>query len=234
MLDTRTRVQYAVKFCLNIAAFHTEAALYAAAFPHVRKLLSASSHNFGSPTATAGLCTHPWGSGGSACSFTGLEASDKSSGDASLSPLSALMRSAPGPPANIGERRALLVPAKPCMHGQGYRGKDGLCSRGDGGQGWVGAAGDPGMEIRPASPVDTVPAAGEEGMGAFLPALEMVCESAAAGLVDPRGRLLPPCIIMERGESLAEWVRKQEADLFRALTVRPSRISFLRLRARTR
>eukprot|EP00892_Ulva_mutabilis_P001032 jgi/Ulvmu1/1092/UM106_0008.1 len=228
VLDTRTRIQYAVKFCLDLAAFHTEAALYAAAFPHLRKLLSSGSHQFGSPTATAGLCTHPWGSGGSVGSFTGADASDRSSGDASLSPLSALMRSSPGPAANIGERRALLVPAKPyarspvraaVRRGGGGKAQEQPLSTERGALGEIEVAADLGAEIRPALPVAVGGAGAAHALQSFLPPVEAVCESAAAGLMDGRGRPLPPCIVMEKGESLVEWSRRQEADLFRALTI---------------
>lgn len=54
----------------------------------------------------------------------------------------------------------------------------------------------------------------------FLPQVDMVCDSATANLVDPRGRTLPPCIIMEKGESLQDWSNRAEPDLFTALAVR--------------
>ena len=39
-------------------------------------------------------------------------------------------------------------------------------------------------------------------------------------LVDPCGNALPPCIVMERGESLQEWADRAEPDLFTSLSVR--------------
>ena len=53
----------------------------------------------------------------------------------------------------------------------------------------------------------------------FLPHVEAVCDSAEAGLVDPRGHALPPCIVMERGESLQDWVARAEPDRFAAFWV---------------
>ena len=56
--------------------------------------------------------------------------------------------------------------------------------------------------------------------GRFLPHVEAVCDSAEAGLVDPRKEPLPPCIVMERGESLQEWCGRAELDRFTCLAVR--------------
>jgi len=54
----------------------------------------------------------------------------------------------------------------------------------------------------------------------FLPQVEAVCDGAAGGLVDPRGRPLPPCIVMERGESLQDLCNRAEPDIFSILAVR--------------
>ena len=54
----------------------------------------------------------------------------------------------------------------------------------------------------------------------FLPQVEALCDSTAKDLVDPRGRAMPPCIIMEKGESLQDWSNRAEPDLFTALAVR--------------
>eukprot|EP00892_Ulva_mutabilis_P004148 jgi/Ulvmu1/2104/UM125_0008.1 len=53
----------------------------------------------------------------------------------------------------------------------------------------------------------------------FLPQIEAVCDSTVKSLVDPRGRPMPPCIIMEKGESLQDWSNRAEPDLFTALAV---------------
>eukprot|EP00892_Ulva_mutabilis_P006547 jgi/Ulvmu1/4264/UM194_0004.1 len=53
----------------------------------------------------------------------------------------------------------------------------------------------------------------------FLPQVEAVCDEGADGLVDARGRPLPPCIVMEKGESLQDWSNRAEPDLFTALAV---------------
>ena len=58
-------------------------------------------------------------------------------------------------------------------------------------------------------------------MGArFLPHVEAVCDSAATGGVDPNNAPLPPCIVMERGESLQDWSNRAEPDRFTSLSVR--------------
>ena len=50
----------------------------------------------------------------------------------------------------------------------------------------------------------------------FLPKVEAVSDSG----LDARGRLLPPCIVMEKGESLHDWSDRAQPDLFTALSVR--------------
>lgn len=62
---------------------------------------------------------------------------------------------------------------------------------------------------------------GERISGArFLPHVEAVCDSEEAGLCDPKGKPLPPCIVMERGESLQEWSGRAEPDHFTSFAVR--------------
>jgi hypothetical protein len=39
--------------------------------------------------------------------------------------------------------------------------------------------------------------------------------------VDPSGQPLPPCVVMERGESLDIWSARAEPDRAQAFTVRP-------------
>ena len=62
--------------------------------------------------------------------------------------------------------------------------------------------------------VETVKAAAR-----FLPQVEAVCDELASGLEDPRGHPLPPCIVMEKGESLQDWSDRAEPDLFTSLAV---------------
>ena len=56
----------------------------------------------------------------------------------------------------------------------------------------------------------------------FLPQVEAVCDGAAGGLADPTGKPLPPCIVMEKGESLHDWSDRAEPDFFTSLAVRSS------------
>ena len=51
----------------------------------------------------------------------------------------------------------------------------------------------------------------------FLPQVEAVCGDAR----DPAGAPLPPCIVMEKGESLQDWSNRAEPDLFMAVAVWP-------------
>ena len=76
---------------------------------------------------------------------------------------------------------------------------------------------------------DTEASAGVDGKAAtqmpaisarFLPQVEFVCDGSAGDLLDPQGRPLPPCIVMERGESLHDWSDRAEPDIFTALAVR--------------
>eukprot|EP00892_Ulva_mutabilis_P004151 jgi/Ulvmu1/2107/UM125_0011.1 len=55
--------------------------------------------------------------------------------------------------------------------------------------------------------------------GRFLPQVEAVCGEGVSGLVDPNGAPLPPCIVMEKGESLHDWSERAEPDLFASLAV---------------
>ena len=54
----------------------------------------------------------------------------------------------------------------------------------------------------------------------FLPKVEAVCDSLAEGLHDTEGCLLPPCIVMEKGDSLDDWSVRARPDFFTALGVR--------------
>ena len=54
----------------------------------------------------------------------------------------------------------------------------------------------------------------------FLPQVEVVCDGVSGELADPRGRPLPPCIVMEKGESLQDWNESAHPDLFNSLSVR--------------
>jgi hypothetical protein len=57
-------------------------------------------------------------------------------------------------------------------------------------------------------------------LGAVLQ-VEALRDGVKGELVDPCGNAMPPCIVMERGESLQEWASRAEPDPFTALSVRP-------------
>eukprot|EP00892_Ulva_mutabilis_P002845 jgi/Ulvmu1/12561/UM091_0002.1 len=58
-------------------------------------------------------------------------------------------------------------------------------------------------------------------LGPLLPRVHDVYdpEETPARLLDRCGRPLPPCIVMERGESLTEWSRRAKPDVFQAVAV---------------
>ena len=57
-------------------------------------------------------------------------------------------------------------------------------------------------------------------LGKLLPKVEGMYDNKDAMLLDPSGNKLPPCIIMERGESLDEWSRRRKPDMWAAMPVR--------------
>ena len=67
-------------------------------------------------------------------------------------------------------------------------------------------------------------------LGKLLPRVEGMHDNRDGALRDPSGYKLPPCIIMERGESLDEWSRRRKPDMWAAMPVRaplPLRMQFL-------
>ena len=59
----------------------------------------------------------------------------------------------------------------------------------------------------------------------FLPKVSRLCDAQTDGNahVDPAGRPLPPCIVMEAGQSLQDWLdSRRTVDPFSALSVRRS------------
>eukprot|EP00892_Ulva_mutabilis_P005729 jgi/Ulvmu1/3528/UM163_0010.1 len=53
----------------------------------------------------------------------------------------------------------------------------------------------------------------------LLPQVDAAVGIGDARLVDARGRPLPPCIVMEKGESLEDWSERAEPDRFTAIAV---------------
>lgn len=48
-------------------------------------------------------------------------------------------------------------------------------------------------------------------------------EEDPEALVDTLGRPLPPCLVMERGEGLADWSQRAKPDVFQSVAVRCAR-----------
>eukprot|EP00892_Ulva_mutabilis_P000987 jgi/Ulvmu1/1088/UM106_0004.1 len=53
----------------------------------------------------------------------------------------------------------------------------------------------------------------------IAPPVAAICDAGTPGLRDPEGEPLPPCIVMERGESLQDWSERAVPDLFTSLAV---------------
>jgi hypothetical protein len=56
-------------------------------------------------------------------------------------------------------------------------------------------------------------------LGQLLPRLEGMYDNKDGLLTDPNGHKLPPCIVMERGESLDEWSKRRKPDMWAAMPV---------------
>jgi hypothetical protein len=61
---------------------------------------------------------------------------------------------------------------------------------------------------------------GHPALSRLLPQIEDVCSNDDGRLRDSRGCPLPPCIIMERIESLDRWCARARPDAFMKFTVR--------------
>ena len=57
-------------------------------------------------------------------------------------------------------------------------------------------------------------------LGKLLPRVDGMQDNMDGALRDPAGHRLPPCIIMERGESLDEWSCRRKPDMWAAMPVR--------------
>lgn len=56
-------------------------------------------------------------------------------------------------------------------------------------------------------------------LGALLPRHEGLFDNSDSILMDAKGNKLPPCIVMERGESLDEWSKRRKPDMWAAMPV---------------
>jgi len=78
------------------------------------------------------------------------------------------------------------------------------------------AAAGQGMDGQEAVPLSQVGAR-------FLPRVDAVRDGMAEGFYEDRQwKFLPPCIVMEKGESLQDWSERAKPDFFAALAVRNS------------
>jgi hypothetical protein len=63
--------------------------------------------------------------------------------------------------------------------------------------------------------------AGNGFLRQFLLQLRAIVDNKDGSVVDPKGHPLPPCIVMERGESLDIWSERAKPDRMQSFSVRP-------------
>ena len=59
----------------------------------------------------------------------------------------------------------------------------------------------------------------DPAMKESLPTVADMCPNEGGAVVDARGHPLPPCIVMERGESLDEWAIRCEPEITHTIEV---------------
>ena len=215
---------FVVKFFLQQEAFRAEAALYAACFPSLHTQLSAAiisrlprtgapppclhglplQHTVAEPDAASASMRAPWGvvpGGGGGTPDVERGTQQPSTCSRASTECAASLEKDAAPAA--GQRYDQLSGGAPPT-------------------GTVVMHSDE-RSLRKADVFRQMP----DAAARFLPQVEAVCDDA----VDPRGRPLPPCIVMEKGESLQEWSNRAEPDVFASLAVRSlSVVSWLRSR----
>ena len=228
-VDPRDGREFAVKFFLQEKAFRREAALYAACFPSLRRHLSPSllsllsaSTSESSPAYVDQVFSSLGHVGEQA---TACESSKTLS--SSVAPTSVDSRSGRAETAQAeagGDRVRMQSSSAVSIRPQRQR-KD---ATSEPGQRHDTVSTPRGGGDAPEVMAALHTAAGEhlwdtcgsfqpmpDTAAKFLPQVEVVCEDPE----DPLGRPLPPCIVMERGESLQDWSDRAEPDLFTSLAV---------------
>jgi hypothetical protein len=61
----------------------------------------------------------------------------------------------------------------------------------------------------------------------LIPGLKMISSNADGSSCDGFGRPLPPCLVMEKGESLDHWSDRAKPDIFQAVGVRTTLYAFI-------
>lgn len=64
---------------------------------------------------------------------------------------------------------------------------------------------------------------GDKPLGAFLPNMREILDTGSRNFRDPHGHIMPPCIIMEKGESLDFWRERAAPDQPLVYAVRATR-----------
>jgi hypothetical protein len=68
----------------------------------------------------------------------------------------------------------------------------------------------------------------------IVPNISEICDNTDSTAIDPAGYPLPPCIVMEKGESLDVWSARAKPDVFSAVQVGFILSHIVSLRARLR
>eukprot|EP00892_Ulva_mutabilis_P008118 jgi/Ulvmu1/5679/UM024_0026.1 len=241
VVDPKDGREFAVKFFLQEEAFRAEAALYAASFPALRAHLSRGLLALPpNPDAHAALSTPASTSHSTAersatptqpPSFAATSLAAENTTDASLCVASekVVMHSADVSQNNNGSHANTLHDG-PMHDGPVHAGHPGLAGAQRPARSGEVSGHESAVPAVPAVPAvcgtgdrthsggaatgSAVPQS-QQAPAKFLPQVEAVSDDA----VDMRGRRLPPCIVMEKGESLQDWSNRAEPDLFTSLAV---------------
>ena len=227
VVDPRNGAEFAVKFFLQEAVFRIEAALYAACFPSLRSHLSPSLQslligNTAEPSPPyddkalvqlaeqASACEANTTS--SSCSTASCCKDDSNDGigwgDAEADSVRLQSsRSVIAHPPRQSMVGASAPGPRPDTLGTARKGTQSPSGR----AGMHTAAGEQTCTWNVVGSFQQMP----DTVAKFLPQVEVVCQDAE----DPRGWPLPPCIVMEKGESLQDWSNRAEPDLFASLAV---------------
>ena len=209
-VDPRDGRDFAVKFFLQQEAFKAEAALYASCFPSLRTHLSTALISRLPRTGLKSPPSHEHG--------TSPQRADDHQDAASV------RVQATGSVCPEGEGDSEKMESSR-QHPNGVASDEHVPTLERGPAPAAGRQHDPVSEVERRTGTDQSALHQVDALqhmpdaaARFLPQVEAVCDDA----VDPRGRPLPPCIVMEKGESLQDWSNRAEPDLFTSLAVCPS------------
>ena len=213
-----TGTEYAIKFFLQEEAFKAEATLYTACFPSLRNNMSPSLLPLLTAPKSQQAPSHE-------CNDLGHhQSAEKETAPsvmtrARFSQKGWLERISRGPVRDSKEcctasQSSASGPIQETRLVHGQHNHDGGGNQGESRSVTTDASMHSALSNCASCVADALPQM-SQAAAKFLPRIEAVCDDA----VDPRGRLLPPCIVMEKGESLQDWSNRAEPDLFASLAV---------------